>query len=616
MTRFISLVWDDGDVESVRCASNARQRVMESRGWQISTDGAGLAVFFHQTRGCQTPTPLHHEAGVVVGTLFDRSTDASHAAEHESTIGEQQSTDILRSHGKSLVESHWGSYILFLRRVPERTVSVFRAPAGVLPCYYRTRHRCTLLASSAADLLWLCSDPLSINWDCIRAQAAAGDYLTRETGLSEVAATISGECLDIHEGKITRRLYWHPCRLSASPVRCFSEAVTLLQSETYRCVGAWAALHDAVLLLLSGGLDSSIVLSCLRAASSRTRVTAVNFHSEGPGDERRFARGMAERTGTVLEEMHSDPNIDLRRCLTCALTPSPVLNFSAFDVEPVIQRLARRWDATAIFTGETGDDVFGHAPAPEALAEVLQKRYSIRGFITTSMDFAELTRISVWLAMRLARQYRRWLHGIGTWSVYHHRRLAGHSNDNYLISQDAADIYERMIPRFTHPWFQDADTMPFGKAMLIYSFIKATASGCHSPFSALGEALTSSPLVSQPLLEAALRIPSEMHFSRGENGAVARAAFRSVLSPAVLNRGIGKGSPAMWARNLIEQNTAFLKELLLDGLLIHHGILDKTKIQTLLSRDISRTRVGIADLMRQVYIEAWLRRWAQAGAHT
>lgn len=616
MTRFVALVWDDRDAESVRCASNARQLVMASRGWEISTDADGLAVFFFQTRtDPQRPTALHHESGVILGTVFSRSRVGSDTAGHHLAIGEQQTTDILRSHGRSLAESHWGSYILFLRYPAERTVRVFRAPAGILPCYYRTHCGCTLLVSSPADLLWLCNAPLSINWDSVRAQAAAGDYLTHETGLSELVAMISGECLTLREGQITRQLYWHPCRLSASPVSGFSEAVSLLQAETSRCIGAWAALHDAVLLLLSGGLDSSIVLACLRTASG-TRVTAVNFHSEGPGDERRFARSMAERTRTVLEEIQSDSNIDLRRCLTCALTPSPVLNFSAFDVEPVVQTLAQQWGATAIFTGETGDDVFGHAPAPEALAEVLQHRPAVRRFISASLDFAELTRISVWRAMHLARQYRQWSHGIRTWSVYRHRRLAGHSNDNYLISQEAADLYENMIPRFTHPWFQEADTMPFGKAMLIYSFIKATSSACHSPFTALGEALTSSPLVSQPLLEAVLRIPSDMHFSRGENGAVARAAFRSMLSPAVLNRGIAKGSPAVWARNLIEHNTAFLRELLLDGLLVQYEILDRKKIETLLSRDISKTRVGIADLVRQVYIEAWLRRWQAEGAHT
>lgn len=615
MTRFIALVWDDRDVDSVRYALSTRQRVMDSYGWTTATDGAGLTIFVYQTVDAvlHKPVPLSGGAGIILGTLFNRSA-MTHSAQRKLTIGEKQTADILRSRGRSLIESGWGSYILFLRRPLDHAVIVFRGPAGFLPCYYRALNRCTLLVSCTVDLRWLCGASFSINWDSIRAQAAAGDYLTRETGLTEVAELISGECLAIQDGRNTSELYWHPARLGAIPVRHFSEAVGILRLETRRCVRAWADLHETILLLLSGGLDSSIVLSCLRDRSAHTRVIAVNFFSDGPGDERRFARSMAEMTHTVLEEIPHNRNIDLHGCLQCALTPSPVLNFSAFDVEPVVQQLAHRRHATAIFTGETGDDLFGHAPAPEALSEILQASVPIRRFIAASMDYAELTRISVWRAMRLAIQYPRWLRRIGHWSVYHHRRLFGLDHENHLISEDAAQTYEGMISRFTHPWHQEADGLLHGKAMLIHSFVKATSSGCLSPFSATGEAVTMSPLVSQPLFEAALRIPADMHFSRAQNGAVAREAFGPALSAAVLDRGIAKGTPTVWVRRLLEGNAPFLRELLLDGMLMHQGILDRRKVEAVLSRDISRTRVGIADLIRQIYIEAWIRRWARAGA--
>jgi asparagine synthase (glutamine-hydrolysing) len=615
MTRFIALVWDDRDFDSVQQASSTRRLIMESLNWHSATDRAGLAVFVHPPESAQQrPIPLHQDAGIVLGTLFKRSSRSSERAERRSTITERQTNDMLRTRGRSLIESDWGSYILFLRRAAEHAISVLRGPAGTLPCYYATHDRCCIFVSDTADFLWLCKGRFSINWDCIRAQAAAGDYITRETGLCEMAAVISGECLDIRAGKITIRPYWNPTTLAGNTIDDFVEAAALLRSETLRCVGAWASVHDTVLLLLSGGFDSSVVLSCLRRSHNRTRVVAVNFYSPGPGDERRFARSMATRTDTTLEEIPSNLNINLREFLDCALTPSPVLNFSAFDVEPVMHALARTWNATAIFTGETGDDVFGRAPGPEALAEVLQGRDHIHRFPGASMDYAELTRISVWHAMRLAYQYTQWVRRIGTWSVYHHRHLVGDSNENYLISARAVSEYESMMGRFSHPWFKEAEGMPLGKVMLIYSLIKATSSVCHSPFGAAGDAPTLSPLVSQPLLETTLRVPSYMHYLRAESGAVARAAFRSALSPDVLDRGCGKGIPAAWARSLLEGNTAFLRDLLLDGVLAQKGILDRQKTQTLLSKGISKARVGIADLIRQIYIETWLRRWSREGA--
>jgi asparagine synthase (glutamine-hydrolysing) len=615
MPRFIALVWDDRDFEAKRCALNKRTRVINAPGWATAMDCNGLAVFFHQAhREHQKPIPLHHQAGVILGILFKRATDAPNATERRSSIGERQTADILHSHGRSLIDSDWGSYVLFLRGPHEYTFTVFRGPCGSLACYYFTEDRCTIFVSDTSDLVWLCEGLLSLNWDSIRAQAAAGDYLTRETGLRELSAMISGESLDIREGKITTRLYWNPCRLTGKPIDCFAEAAALLQAETHRCIHSWASLHDTVLLLLSGGLDSSIVLSCLRSAPNRVRVIAVNFYSQGPGDERPYARSMAQTTGTQLEEVASNLCIDLREFSNCSLTPSPVLSFSAFDVEPVMRRLAETWNATVIFTGETGDDVFGHAPAPDTLAEILQHRQRMLRFFSASMDYAELARVSVWRAMLLAYRHLRWIRRIDTWSVYHHRRLAGQANDQSLVSRAACSTYESMISRFLHPWFQDTDALPLGKAMLIYSLVKATSSVSHSPFKEAADAPTLSPLVSQPLIEAALRIPSDMHIIRAENGAVARAAFRSTLSPLVLDRGVGKGIPATWARHLLENNTAFLSDLLLDGWLVQKGILERDKVQAMLSKDICRTRVGVADVIRQIYIETWLRRWIGEGA--
>ncbi|WP_116810934.1 asparagine synthase-related protein [Steroidobacter cummioxidans] len=614
MVRFLAIVANHLYQQSMQWASSLHQRMKDAAAWEALTDHGGLTVYVHRTcDSSRQSIALYQNAGVILGTLFKRSTDVSDS-ERRWMIEARQTMDILRTNGRSLLQTDWGSYLLFLRCPEEHTIRVLRGPAGTLPCYYLTYHRCVVLVSHTADLLWLCPDSLSINWDSIRAQAAAGDYLTHETGLREVAAVLSGECLAIHDGKVTHHSYWNPCTLCTDPVPDLADAAALLRRETRRCVSAWASLHESVLLLLSGGLDSSIVLSCLRTASTRTRVIAVNFYSEGAGDERRFARSMAERTSTELQEIPSQLSIDLRDFLHCSLTPSPVLNFTAFDVEPTMQRMARRHNATAILTGETGDDVFGHAPAPEALSELLQHSAQMLRFFSAAMDYAELTRISVWRAMQLAYRSLKWSRRIGVWSVYRHRNLVGQSHEDSLASQEALRAYEAMIPRYTHPWFKAAERMPLGKAMLIYSIIKITSSMTHSPFCETDGVPMMTPLASQPLLEAALRIPSHTHFSGAENGAVARAAFRADLSPQVLNRGTGKGTPAAWARSLLDHNATVLGDLLLEGLLVQQGVLDRSKIQSLLSKEVSRTRVGMAELIRQIYMEIWLRRWARAGA--
>ena len=122
--------------------------------------------------------------------------------------------------------------------------------------------------------------PLTINWPSIRAQAACGDYLTRETGINEIMALLSGECLEISPTKLTFRSYWDP-RLVAQqpPYETFPDAVAALRDTTTAVVSAWASAHRKILLALSGGLDSSVVLGRLAGMQTPPELLAINFHS-------------------------------------------------------------------------------------------------------------------------------------------------------------------------------------------------------------------------------------------------------------------------------------------------------------------------------------------------
>jgi len=76
-----------------------------------------------------------------------------------------------------------------------------------------------------------------------------------------------------------------------------------------------------------------------------------------------------------------------------------------------------------------------------------------------------------------------------------------------------------------------------------------------------------------------------------------------------LHRGRGKATPELWFRRLVEQNRAFLRELLLDGILVRERVLDRRKLEQVLSDRLYKTTASLADLIVQMYIETWLRRW-------
>ena len=152
--------------------------------------------------------------------------------------------------------------------------------------------------------------------------------------------------------------------------------------------------------------------------------------------------------------------------------------------------------------------------------------------------------------------------------------------------------------------------MALGRIQSIHSMICATSRWIQSGFSEVTDGFMLRPLASQPIVEAALRIPTYLHFSGGQNGAVARRAFGSRLSQEVLQRGKGKGTPELWMSDLLSQNSALLRETLLDGLLVGERILDRSRVERALTPNRSLPSTGVGELINQLQIEAWLRQWA------
>jgi asparagine synthase (glutamine-hydrolysing) len=118
-----------------------------------------------------------------------------------------------------------------------------------------------------------------------------------------------------------------------------------------------------------------------------------------------------------------------------------------------------------------------------------------------------------------------------------------------------------------------------------------------------------SPLISQPLLELALRTPAHLHCKFAQDRAVARAAFAEALTPEILLRGLGKGGPGLWAKEVVENNSGFLREFLLEGILVRRRLIDRSKLETVLSPRIVKSTVIVGDIFAKLYIEAWLRAW-------
>jgi asparagine synthase (glutamine-hydrolysing) len=114
------------------------------------------------------------------------------------------------------------------------------------------------------------------------------------------------------------------------------------------------------------------------------------------------------------------------------------------------------------------------------------------------------------------------------------------------------------------------------------------------------------PLMSQPMLELCLRIPTWLHAAHGKDRVIARAAFEPDLPRQIVQR-TWKGSAEGHLRGMLMAHIANIRELLLEGELVKGGILDRKRVAAALSLAPTREATHAAEIFGYLCTEVWLR---------
>lgn len=490
---------------------------------------------------------------------------------------------------------------------------------GLLQCFRLNVRQSVVFLSDVGDAVWLgLARHFSVNFDALIAQLSKGDYLTSETCLREVRAVQSGVCVRCAGDSINEYVYWSPVEfLQRKSSASFNTLAAGLRGVVQNCVSAQVGSHRRVLHAMSGGLDSSIVLSCLRSSPSAPDVTGVTYFSRGSGDERQYARAMARRAGCRLVELSRDAYADLGCFANCVRSARPLLNFSAPDSQRRNAELAAELGATALFDGELGDSVFGASCSVGMLVERFRARRATPSCGTILLHYAILSRQSVWRAALLAArehfcaQRRRDYSAYEVWQNL--IKADGSKRALGVASAEALSYYRHIRNRFIHPWMRGARVSSPGSISILFGLIIMNSAPYTAPFAEVGGPERISPLTAQPLVEFCLKVPSYMHVVGAKDRSLARAAFTAQLPADIVGRGAGKGGPSLWVRDVLLNRASLVRDFLLDGILAEQRLIDRASVETALRSGMAQSTVTPEDIFAALYMEGWLRQWRAAG---
>lgn len=594
MYRYVVLIWNPANDSSTAAANRLLEKCSERPGnWTRALHTQGLVVLHSGVEGSScTTTLLAHAGGAICGRIFNRGNDA------QPEVAPMRE---LAQGARTLLDDYWGRYVAVMRDRESGEVQILRDPTGVMPCFITRLDDVHIVFSDMESVLALGSVSFSIDWRYIAAFVAYSALQIRATGLNEVTEVQAGEQVSFGANGMQRRMVWSPLDpLRRGLIENPEEAVELIRDTVRRSVHTWASLHRSIVHNLSGGLDSSLVLACLMSAPSRPEITCLHYFAPlGREDERKYARLAAGQFDARLIERALDAKaLPLARLLQIRRAPRPW--FYLYDLEQgsIEAEVVSRLGATAVFSGAGGDGLFLRARAELAVADYLARHGFSLHAMRVALDAARVARTSMWPILRRGVRMHLGRPVAG--------RVAGMEEPRTLVP-DAVRSAARANDALIHPWFEGVGRIPPGLHWHILTL--SIPPPFYNSFATEGEVERISPLMSQPLIELCLRIPSYVWISGGRDRSLVRQAFMSNL-PATIIRRTQKGAIDRHNRKLLDENAQFLREMLLDGILVAHGLLDRAQLEATLSRARSPAGFEYNELLRQhLCTEVWLRRW-------
>ncbi len=258
-------------------------------------------------------------------------------------------------HGTTFPRHLHGMFALALWDASRDRLVLARDRIGKKPLLYAELPDGTLaFASELKALLRLPSLSRELDLDRLDAFLALQYVPGPETALRAVRKVPPGHVLVWERGSITVEPYW---RLESQPVERSDEEWLEQVRATVGAAVRRRLIADVPLgALLSGGIDSSVVVALMAHASSEPVRTFTIGFPDARYDEREYARAVAERYGTRHDELEVELD-------AAALLPRVAWAFDEpFGDEAalpslLVSELARK-HVTVALAGDGGDEAF------------------------------------------------------------------------------------------------------------------------------------------------------------------------------------------------------------------------------------------------------------------
>jgi asparagine synthase (glutamine-hydrolysing) len=575
-----------------------------------SVDAFGRCVLGHrrlQVIDLETGSqPVANETGDVVavfnGEIYNFAELRAGLAGHEvrGTGDTPVIPHLYEEHGLGFADRLSGMFAVALWDAARERLVLARDHVGKKPLVYtRLADGSLAFASEVKALLQIPGVRREVDPAQLDAYLAL-QYVPGGTGLRGIEKLPPGHMLVAENGAVRVEPFGLFRELEP---RSDEEWLELVRAEVSAAVERRLVADVPLGALLSGGIDSSIVVALMARASGRpVRTFTVGF-GEPRYDERSFARAVSDRFATEHTEVVLEPDAQTTLPRLAEAYDEPHGDDAALPLFLICE--AARHEVTVALTGDGGDESFGGYE--RYLAHRLAARLPSAGAAQAAGALRRLSREPRSTATRAAR----FLETVAAPASERYGRLM-----EVFPATLRSELWEPAFVAAPRPAAELLGAPQDGSVAALQRIdVQTYLPGdllLKADIASMAHSLElRSPLLDRRVLELGLSLPDRLKLSGRRGKEALRKAFAAELPPEVSARGKrGFGVPlSAWFRGELRPLAA---ELLLDTTSRSRGQLRPAAVKRLLDEHVS----GRADhghrLWCLVMLELWQRTWVDA----
>lgn len=535
----------------------------------------------------------------------------------------QSDTEVLlalyQERGLDFLQELNGIFAFALWDGAERRLLLARDHAGVKPLYYWLDGPRIYFASEMKSLLKIPEIPRKLHLDSV------ADYLTylwvpgEHTLLESVKKLEPGHRIVWKDGEVDMRR-WFQIDYTPDPKPSEQDWIEDVHDTFVRTTQRQMVSDVPLGAFLSGGLDSSGIVACMRQAFPSREITTytVRFDAgdmarEQGVDDYPFARRVARELDVRLKSIQIDPDV-------VGLLPKMIYHLDEADADPaafpsyLISKLAREDGTTVLLSGTGGDELFFGYRSHRAYELYERFAWAGRPPFSWAASLAEKTSRSLLGAQNLySRRIEKFRRGIDKKGLERHVALAAWSSAatrEALFSRELGESLRTSEPpacmQRYYDEFQGEGELNLHSHLLNETFLAAHNFNYTDKTSMAVSLEARVPFMDVELMRLAARIPEKYKLNGGVTKWVLKKAMERYLPHDLIYRGkTGFGAPLRkWVQSDLHE---VIEYLLGPSHLESRGIFDVQYVQQLLDENAN----GRSDHSYLIYALLTLELWMQ-----